>query len=81
MGEGEGARSNCAVPIGARVGLTGLGGVKALRDGPWVEEVGAKSGSGVPSSIPWVEGRGVWVGMRLTGSLGEIVDGLVGIGV
>ena len=42
---------------GAGVVLTRLGGVEALRAGPYIEAGGARS-SGVPSSGPWVGARG-----------------------
>ena len=42
---------------GAGFGLNGLGGVKALRSGPWIEAGGSRFSSEVPSAIPWVKGR------------------------
>ena len=56
-GEGEGARDDRAGPRGARVSLTGIGGVGAARAGPWIESGGAASKIGVPLSRTWVEGR------------------------
>ena len=41
----------------ARVGMTGLGGVGGLRDGPWIKAGGSGSVSGVPPAGPWVKGR------------------------
>ena len=56
-GKGESARADWDRPRGAVVGLTGLGGVRLLRAGPWIKAGGAGSRSGVPSAGPWVEGR------------------------
>ena len=42
------------------VDLTGLGGIKALKAGPWIESGGAGSRSGVTSAGTLVGGRG-WV--------------------
>ena len=64
-GRGEGARSGLARRIGgAEVVLTKLGGVEALRTGPWIEAGGARSRSGVPSTRLWVGARG-WVDAEL----------------
>ena len=49
---------------GARVGLTGLGGVKALRSRSWIKDRGAGFSSGVPPARPWVKGN-VWGCSRL----------------
>ena len=57
MGECEGAEENWAGPRGSGVGITGLGGVKALVDGPWIEVGCAISGSGVTSAGLWAKGR------------------------
>ena len=54
-GEGGGARSNWGEPRGSEVNLTGLGGVREMRSGPWIEAVGFGSGIGVPSAILWVK--------------------------
>ena len=56
-GEGEGARENWAELRESKVGLTGLGGVGVLRAGPWIEEIGAGSISGLPSAGQWVKVR------------------------
>ena len=56
---GKGAGDDWVGRRGAVVGLTGIGGVEALRAGPWIKAVGAGSSSGVPSAGLWVEGR-VW---------------------
>ena len=57
---------------GAGVVLTGLGGVEALRAGPWIEAGGARSRSGVPSVGSRVGGRD-WGGAGLVVEAGEVV--------
>ena len=57
VGEGECAGADWAGQRGDGVGMTGLGGVGALRAGPWIKAGGAGSGSGVPSAGLWVKGR------------------------
>ena len=57
LGAGGGTGASSAGQRGAGVGLTGLVGVEALRDGPRIEAGGDRSGSGVPSAGMWVKGR------------------------
>ena len=57
VGEGEGAGADWAGPRGAVVGLTGIGGVRALMGGPWIKIGGSGSGSAVLLARPWAEGR------------------------
>ena len=54
------------------VGLAGLGGVEALRSGPWIESGGARSGSGVPLAGLWVGGRG-WGGSGMGVKAEELI--------
>ena len=59
LGAGGGTGASSAGQRGAGVGLTGIGGVEALRAGPWIKAGGAGSGSRL-----WVGGR-VWGCARL----------------
>ena len=56
-GGGEGDEVDWAGMIGAGVSMTGIGGVRALRDGPVIEAGDSGSGIGMPSSGPLVEER------------------------
>ena len=47
-GEVKGAEANWVGPSGSVVGLTGIGGVRALRSRPWIKAGGAGSGSWMP---------------------------------
>ena len=60
------------------VGLTGIGGVRALRDKPRIEAGGDRSGSGVPSAGMWVKGR--VLGCAGLGVVEEVVMVLSGWG-
>ena len=66
LGEGGGksAGAGWAGQRGPRVGMTGLGGIKALRAGQWIEAGCTESNSGVTSSGSSVRGRG-WSGAEL----------------
>ena len=55
--EGKGAGDDWDGLRGAGVSPTGLGGIGALRDGPWTEAGGDGSRSGLSSSGLWVEAR------------------------
>ena len=57
VGDGEGAGADWDGLGGSRVGVTGLGGVRTLRDGSVIEAGDERSGIGTPSARPWVEGR------------------------
>ena len=72
VGEGECAGADWAGQRGDGVGMTGLGGVGALRAGPWIKAGGAGSGSEVPSAGPWVGGRG-WGGAGLGVEAEELI--------
>ena len=60
------------------MGLTGLGGVKALRSRSWIKDRGAGFSSGVPPARPWVEGN-VW-GCSGLGVKAEELMVLLGLG-